>query len=82
MKEMLKFTNGSSFKYGIIIMLVDIKLVCTREADDLLTLVKNYIYILQKSTDILPLCNRLDLSQFTENYININYEDDLITASI
>lgn len=79
---MLKFTNGSSFKYGIIIMLVDIKLVCTREADDLLTLVKNYIYILQKSTDILPLCNRLDLSQFTENYININYEDDLITASI
>lgn len=81
---MLKFTNGSSFKYGIIIMLVDIKLVCTREADDLLTLDKNYIYIyiLQKSTDILPLCNRLDLSQFTENYININYEDDLITASI
>lgn len=45
MIEMLKFTNGSSFKYGIVIMLVDIKLVCTREADDLLILDKNYIYI-------------------------------------
>lgn len=46
---MLKFTNGSSFKYDIIIMLMDIKLVCTREADDLLTLDKHYIYVLQKS---------------------------------
>lgn len=65
-------------------MLMAIELVCTREADYLLTLDKNciYIYVLQKNTYILPLCNRLDLSQFTENYININYKDDLITASI
>lgn len=56
MKEMLKFTNGSSFKYGIIIMLVDIKLVCTREADDLLTLVKNCTYIFCRKVQTSFLC--------------------------
>lgn len=58
MIEMLKFTNDSSLKHGIIIMLVDIELVCTREADDLLTLDKNciYIYMFCRKIHISFLC--------------------------